>query len=40
MKAYGGVDKLILVFLTPVLDGVYSATGPSRFNLEEICSYA
>jgi hypothetical protein len=39
MKAYVGVDVLIKVFLTPVLFGEKSASGPGRFNPNENCSY-
>jgi hypothetical protein len=39
MKLYGGVDVNNKVFLTPVLVGEYSASGPSRFTQGESFSY-
>jgi hypothetical protein len=39
MKEYGLVDAYIQVFLTPVLIGEGSASGPGRFTTGEICSY-
>jgi hypothetical protein len=39
MKAYGGLEAYIHVFLTPVLVGELPASGSSRFTHGETCSY-
>jgi hypothetical protein len=39
MKAYGEVDAKIKIFLIPVLDVEWSASGLGRFTHEEIIPY-